>query len=304
MNLPPDWRVATCMPPWADGKTRLGVWPVPGPYGPQALALAIEPVTRDIEGKIDGQTVLYCQMPRTQPVTTSVAWPVCGHEVVVYAETLGPGRPVRCDVFVDGWSLTTGEPLAVAVSKRAKGLARKSPLTTASNLIWIIPGISLVSLLRLPSYGTSGVAPVAIVGGAAIAFGVAVFLVEFCPTVLRRPIGVAIERGHTAPYGTGSQGHQQPGPLSNRPQHFGVALGEYGAFHQGHVQRAAGIVSRRTHQEIPDVDKSDQIQKLIFAIEDGELIPRAPGKAEDSNRRFAHPLRSFQIISGRLMASQ
>jgi hypothetical protein len=173
MNLPPDWRVATCMPPWADGKTRFGVWPVPGPYGPQALALAIEPVTRDIEGKIDGQTVLYCQMPRTQPVTTSVAWPVCGHEVVVYAETLGPGRPVRCDVFVDGWSLTTGEPLAVAVSKRAKGLARKSPLTTASNLIWIIPGISLVSLLRLPSYGTSGVAPVAIVGGAAIDFGVA-----------------------------------------------------------------------------------------------------------------------------------
>jgi len=160
------------MPPWADGKTRFGVWPVPGPYGPQALALAIEPVTRDIEGKIDGQTVLYCPMPRTRATTTSVPWPTCGHEVVVYAETLGPGRPVRCDVFVDGLSLTTGEPLAVAISKRAKGPARKSPLTTASNLIWLIPFISFTWLLRLPSHGSSRMALVAIVGGAAIDFGV------------------------------------------------------------------------------------------------------------------------------------
>jgi hypothetical protein len=173
MTLPPNWRVPTCAPPWADGKTRFGVWPVPGPNGPQALALAEEPATRDIEGKIDGQTVLYCPMPRMQvTTTTSVPWPLCGHEVVVYAETLGPGRPVRCDVFVDGLSLTTGEPIAVAISKRAKGLARKSPLTTASNLIWLIPFISFTYLLRLPSYGRGGMVLIAIVGGVAIDFGV------------------------------------------------------------------------------------------------------------------------------------
>jgi hypothetical protein len=75
-------------------------------------------------------------------------------------------------VFVDGLSLTTGEPIAVAISKRAKGLARKSPLTTASNLIWLIPFISFTYLLRLPSYGRGGMVLIAIVGGVAIDFGV------------------------------------------------------------------------------------------------------------------------------------
>src|ERR1035437_488314 len=170
--LPPDWRVATSAPPWADGKTTFGVWPVPRPTGWLALALAGEPVTRDIEGKIDGQTVLYCPMPR-DPVltTTSVPWPVAGHEVVVYAETLGPGRPVRCDVFMDGRSLTTGEPMA-AISRRQKAVAAKGPLVTAANFIWLIPIISFTSMIRLPSHGSSGLVPVAVVGAVAIDFAV------------------------------------------------------------------------------------------------------------------------------------
>ncbi|HEX7591270.1 MAG TPA: hypothetical protein VF375_04905 [Candidatus Limnocylindrales bacterium] len=172
-TLPPDWRVATSAPPWADGKTTFGVWPVPGPTGWLALALAVEPVTRDIEGKIDGQTVLYCPMPR-DPVltTTSVPWPVAGHEVVVYAETLGPGRPVRCDVFVDGRSLTTGEPMG-AISQRARAVAGKGPLVTAASLIWMIPCMSLFWVIRLPSYGGSGLALVAVIGAFVMDFGVA-----------------------------------------------------------------------------------------------------------------------------------
>jgi hypothetical protein len=172
-TLPPDWRVATSAPPWADGKTTFGVWPVPGPTGWLALTLAVEPVTRDIEGKIDGQTVLYCPMPR-DPVltTTSTSWPVAGHDVVVYAETLGPGRPVRCDVFMDGRSLTTGEPMG-AISRRQKAVAAKGPLVTAASLIWMIPCMSLVWVIRLPSHGSSGLALVAVIGAFVMDFGVA-----------------------------------------------------------------------------------------------------------------------------------
>jgi hypothetical protein len=138
-----------------------------------ALTLAVEPVTRDIEGKVDGQTVLYCPMPRGQVVTsTSVPWPVAGHEVVVYAETLGPGRPVQCDVFVDGRSLTTGEPMS-AISRRQKAVAAKGPLVTAASLIWMIPCMSLVWVIRLPSHGSSGLVLVAVVGAVVIDFGLA-----------------------------------------------------------------------------------------------------------------------------------
>jgi hypothetical protein len=170
--LPPSWLVATNSPPWADGKTKFGVWPVPGPNCPLALTLEIEPVTRDIEGKIDGQTVLYCPMPRVQILTTtSTPWPMNGHEVVVYAETLGPGHPVRCDVYVDGRSLTTGEPIG-AISRRVKAVAGKGPLVTAANLIWMLPCMSLIWVIRLPSYGSSGLMPVAVVGAVAIDFAV------------------------------------------------------------------------------------------------------------------------------------
>ncbi|HEX7491028.1 MAG TPA: hypothetical protein VF337_04935 [Candidatus Limnocylindrales bacterium] len=169
--LPPDWRVATSAPPWADGKTRFGVWPVPGPTGWLALTLAAEPVTRDIEGKIDGQTVLYCPMPRAQSTTASVPWPIEGHEIVVYAEILGAGRSVRCDVFVDGRSLTTGESMAEAILQRAKASAGRSPVVTAANLIWMIPFLSLFRVISLPTHG-SGLVPLALVGALVIDFGV------------------------------------------------------------------------------------------------------------------------------------
>jgi len=44
-----------------------------------------------------------------------------------------------------------------------------------------------------PIIGTLVSAVLALIFSLPIAFGVAVFLVEFCPTVLRRPIGVAVE---------------------------------------------------------------------------------------------------------------
>jgi hypothetical protein len=56
----------------------------------------------------------------------SPAWTADGQELVVYAESVDRGVTVNCDVFVDGRSATTGEPIGV-VSGRAATIDRRAP---------------------------------------------------------------------------------------------------------------------------------------------------------------------------------
>ena len=114
-----------------------------------------------------------------------------------------------------------------------------------------------------------------------------------------RAVGAAVHGRHAAPHRAGSQRHQQLGALADGPQRLGVALGEDGAFHQRDIQLAVGLVLRRGHQEIANIDQGHQVQKLVLAIQDDKLVSRAAGQTENANCWFAH-----QIISGRLMASQ
>ncbi len=112
-------------------------------------------------------------------------------------------------------------------------------------------------------------------------------------------VAVAVHGGHPAPDGAGAQRHQEPGTLPDTLEVLFIALAQRGAFHQCHVEWAAGIVAGRSDQKIADIQGADHIQELVLAVEDDKLIPGAAGEPEDPDGWFAH-----QIISGRLMASQ
>ena len=137
-NLPP-------MQPEYDGVTRFGVWPIPGRSGPQALVLASEPHGGAIQAVIDGQVVLTVPKPKgDNSAVASEPCPVDGHMIVVYAERRGAGQMIRCDLFVDGNSMTTGEPMTV-IPQRMAALAhlpvRKGFLAPLAPSVLLIPFI-------------------------------------------------------------------------------------------------------------------------------------------------------------------
>ena len=111
----------------ADGRTSFGVWPVPGPASWQALTLSCKPDGGTVEGRVEGQVVV--RVPKPWGQRNSSSWGACtveGHEVVVYAESWDLGETVRCDVFVDGYSLTTREPTSVIPQRAAAIVTSRS----------------------------------------------------------------------------------------------------------------------------------------------------------------------------------
>ena len=102
------------MPPSYDGTTRFGVWPIPGRRGWQTLVVGSDPSGRWIEAALGNRIVLTMSRPSADcPSVVSAPVRVNDHEIVLYSETRTGGWSVLCDVFVDGFSLTTGEPIGV-----------------------------------------------------------------------------------------------------------------------------------------------------------------------------------------------
>ena len=101
-----------------DGTTSFGVWHLPGPTT-RMLALSSNPGSSLIDAAIDGHVVLTLPKPwgHKKAVTTAEA-SIDGHQILIYAEVVNLGAAYRCDAFFDGYSLTTGEPIAV-IDQRA-----------------------------------------------------------------------------------------------------------------------------------------------------------------------------------------
>jgi hypothetical protein len=106
------------LPPEYDGLPRFGLWPIPAQAGWQWLSLAGDPTGDWIEALVDGRIVSTIPRPTAAyPLVTSAPELVDGHEVLIRADTWDQGWSVRCDVFVDGYSLTT-KKLASAIGDR------------------------------------------------------------------------------------------------------------------------------------------------------------------------------------------
>ena len=106
--------------PAHDGATEFGVWLIPGPTGQQQLVLEGDPSGDWIEASIEGQILLTVPRPSAScPSVSSAPCLVDGHELVVYAVTWDRGSSARCDVFVDGYSLSTRHSVSVIAQREA-----------------------------------------------------------------------------------------------------------------------------------------------------------------------------------------
>jgi hypothetical protein len=106
--------------PAHDGATEFGVWLIPGPTDQQQLVLESDPAGEWIEASVDGRVLLTVPKPSAScPSASSAPCVVDGHELLVYAVTWDGGRSVRCDVFVDGYSLSTHRPISVIEQREA-----------------------------------------------------------------------------------------------------------------------------------------------------------------------------------------
>jgi hypothetical protein len=121
MTQPPNSQIPR--PP--DNVTWFGFWPLPASPDPEWLAIASAPDGQWIEGTVGDDIVLAIPRPcESTPAVRSEPEPVNGHEIVLYAETVNGGWTVLCDVFLDGRSMTTGEPVSVIDQRIAQAVAR------------------------------------------------------------------------------------------------------------------------------------------------------------------------------------
>jgi hypothetical protein len=149
------------------------VWQIPGLAG-QSFVLDGERFTGGIHGSIDGRNVLTCPWPIDERGSTvSPPCMVGGHQIVVYAESWDLGQTVRCDVFVDGRSLSTGELVSV-ISER-KAAVRRYRSGVAS---W------WRKASRKPTPAESLIVPIAIVEGSILAAGSLTFMLAASTLVL------------------------------------------------------------------------------------------------------------------------
>jgi hypothetical protein len=144
--------------PWGADWHRLRSWTFKGAVAPHRLDIVTGMVgSGKMQAWLDGRLALTLDRPRAlKPVVMSRPGMVDGYEMVIYAETPDTGATVRCDVFVNDVSITTGEPITV-VRERAATLerqisARAAGGGTASGYVgyaFIVLGVLFLSFLGL-----------------------------------------------------------------------------------------------------------------------------------------------------------
>jgi hypothetical protein len=120
MDAAPLMPAYPTLAPEYEGVPRFGFWPIPAQTGWQWLVLTSDQGGDWIEALVDGRIVV--TVPRPSQICPSVTSPsetVEGHRITIYAETWDQGWSVRCDVFVDGYSLTTRESLTAIAHRQA-----------------------------------------------------------------------------------------------------------------------------------------------------------------------------------------
>jgi hypothetical protein len=161
---------------WGPGWSPLGTWAVLGLAGTHRLDVVCGVIgSGKIQGWVDGRLAITLDKPKSlNPVVVSGPGFVDGNELIIYAESADGGVNVRCDVFANGRSLSTGEPLGV-IPTRAATVDRRQPgyknvLSTAANGVWIVPIINFwQTVLHL---GTGPNLVIAVLALGVISFGV------------------------------------------------------------------------------------------------------------------------------------
>jgi hypothetical protein len=107
----------------------LGTWTLPGGAGPGVLV--VSRAGDWITAKLDERFVTSVPLPTPSHLAVSSGRVVfSGREYALYAEVLGSGGDVKCDVFVDGRSLSTGESFA-DIEQRREQLNSFAPVVTS-----------------------------------------------------------------------------------------------------------------------------------------------------------------------------
>ena len=123
--------------PAHDGVTKFGEWLIPGPTGEQQLVLESDPTGEWIEASVDGRILLTVPKPSAScPSVSSAPCVVDGHEVLVHAVTWDRGSSARCDVFVDGYSLSTRHPVSVIAQQEAAAWDAAQSARQSSKFRW------------------------------------------------------------------------------------------------------------------------------------------------------------------------
>lgn len=161
---------------WGPGWSPLGTWAIPGLAGTHRLDVVCGVIgSGKIQGWIDGQLAITLDKPKSlNSVVVSGPGFVDGNELIIYAESADGGVTVRCDIFVNGRSMSTGEPLGV-IPIRAATVDRRQPgyknvLSKAANGVWIVPIINFWQAVRHLDPGPNIVIAVLALG--VISFGV------------------------------------------------------------------------------------------------------------------------------------
>jgi hypothetical protein len=175
------------MPSPQQGPIHFGTWPIPGEAGVQALVLTGVIGGDTMEASIDGRVVISMKRPSAAWLALSSRPALIGtHEIGIYAETLDRGKTVRCDVFVDGYSLATHEPWSVT-RQRAAAVARADAhavehsgifgtklLAGKSNAYKLVCGASLVEIIGLSTGAWSSMG--AFASGALVTANIGIFM--------------------------------------------------------------------------------------------------------------------------------
>jgi hypothetical protein len=165
----------TSYSPWAQGWQPIATWAIPGSLGPHRVDVVSGILgSGKLQVWLDGQLALTMDKPKAlNRVVVSPAGTFDGHEVVVYAESADGGVSVSCDLFVDGRSMATGEPLGV-IDKRAATVDDRQPayrniLAQASAGVWTIAVLFVASSAsRLLAYRAGWDALVVLVLGSGL----------------------------------------------------------------------------------------------------------------------------------------
>jgi hypothetical protein len=144
---------AETAPAWGPGWSPLGRWAIPGATAVHRLDVVCGILgSGKIQGWLDGQLSITLDKPKSlNPVVISGPGMIDGRHVVIYAESADGGLTVHCDVFVDGRSLDSGEPLSV-IPARASTVHLRSPewiSKRSAELVWPLSFVELVLLLRI-----------------------------------------------------------------------------------------------------------------------------------------------------------
>lgn len=134
------------------GQARLGTWTFQGATGTHTIELVSgEHGSGKTRVRVDGQPARAIETSkRPNFVFVSGRGGIDGHEVSAYVQKRGRKANVECDVFVDGVSLTTGEPVRVVWDRVAAADNRK--IVVGCLIVFLVVVVLVVLEVSIQTY--------------------------------------------------------------------------------------------------------------------------------------------------------